>query len=320
MQKTPLVSIIMPFYNTPAEFLQEAIQSIFAQTYSNWELILADDGSAKPISQVALAYADRYPGKVFYCQHTNHENKGHSAARNLGIRYSKGKYISFLDADDIWIQQKLEQQVAILERNQDVGMVYANTKYWFSWTNAPKDAHRDFQPSLGIPPDTIVSPPDLLALFINGKASVPSMNTLLVRSEVVKRCAGFDERFSVLYGDQHFYAKICLAERVYVSGHCVDLYRQHPKSTMGKARQRNAGIAARKFFLQWLDEYMNANSIVARHVRRELRREMWRISMPAWLPNDPRLEKTMRWFRKWILRLEERALPSNVRTWLWTHN
>jgi len=319
MHKTPLVSIIMPFYNTPADFLHEAIQSVFAQTYSNWELILVDDGSAEPISQLALHYATQKPGKVFYYEHSNHENKGHSAARNLGIRYSKGKYFTFLDADDVWIQQKLEQQVAILEHHPDVGMVYANTKYWFSWTNNPKDAQRDFQPNLGIQRDTIIPPPNLLPLFINGKAAVPSMNTLLIRSEVINRCGGFDERFRVLYGDQHLYAKVCLVERVYVSGDCVDLYRQHPRSTTGRAYQLNAEAAARRFFLQWLEEYMNLNSIIAIQVLRELRREIWRISLPTWFPENVRLQKIMRWFRKWILRLEERTIPSNVSTWIWTH-
>jgi glycosyltransferase involved in cell wall biosynthesis len=319
MHKTPLVSIIMPFYNTPEEFFHEAIQSVFAQTYSNWELILVDDGSTGPISQLALSWATKYPEKVFYYEQIAHENRGHSAARNLGIRNSKGKYIAFLDADDVWMRQKLEQQVAILEHHPDVGMVYANTKYWFSWTNDPRDARRDFQPNLGIPPNTIVKPPDLLPLFVNGKAAVPSMNTLLVRGEVIHRCGGFDERFRALYGDQHFYAKVCLFERVFVSGECVDFYRQHAKSTTGRAYKLNAETAARRFFLQWLEEYMNSNSIAADQVRRELRREMWRISLPAWFPNDPALEKTMRWLRKWILRLEERALPSNLRTRLWIH-
>lgn len=319
MHKTPLVSIIMPFYNTPTEFLHEAIRSVFAQTYSNWELILVDDGSTGLVPRLAQSYAMQNPGKVYYYEQADHENKGHSAARNLGIRYSKGQYIAFLDSDDVWMQQKLEQQVAILEHHPDVGMVYANTKYWFSWTNNPKDEQRDFQPNLGIQPDTIVQPPNLLALFINGKAAVPSMNTLLVRSEVVNRCGGFDERFRSLYGDQHFYAKVCLFERVYVSGDRVDLYRQHSKSTTGKAYKMNAETAARRFFLQWLEEYMNLNSIIAKQIRQELRREMWRITLPAWFPDNPRLEKTMRWFRKWILRLEERTIPSNIRTWLWTH-
>jgi glycosyltransferase involved in cell wall biosynthesis len=139
MNNQPLVSIITPFFNTPPEFLQEAIQSVFAQTYSNWELILVDDGSTTPVSELAMSYSAQNPGRVFFYEHADHLNKGHSTARNLGIGYSKGRYIAFLDADDMWLPFKLEQQVAILESSPDVGMLYANTQYWFSWTNDPKD-------------------------------------------------------------------------------------------------------------------------------------------------------------------------------------
>jgi glycosyltransferase involved in cell wall biosynthesis len=319
MDSKPLISIITPFYNTPHEFFREAVQSVFEQSYHNWELILIDDGSTGSITQLAVSYATQNPEKVYYYEHTDHLNRGHSTARNLGIKHSKGKYIAFLDADDVWMPHKLEQQAAILESHPDVGMIYANTRYWFSWTNNPKDSKLDFLPALGIQPDTVVQPPNLLPLFLNGKAAVPSMNTLLVRSDVVNRCGGFDERFRSLYGDQHFYAKVCLFERVYVSGEWVDLYRQHSQSTTGKAYRLNTETRARKFFLQWLEEYMNLNSIIANPVRQELRREMWRISLPDWLPDDPRLERTTRWFRKWILRMEEQIIPPNVRTWLWTH-
>lgn len=317
MDKTPLVSIITPFYNTPPEFFQEAVQSIFEQTYSNWELILVDDGSTGPVTKLASSYASQNPGKVYLYEYADHLNKGHSVARNLGIQKSNGTYIAFLDADDIWMPHKLEQQVAILESHPDVGMLYANTRYWFGWTNDPDHAKRDFQPRLGLPPDTIVQPPALLPLFLNGKAAVPSMNTLLVRSDVVRKIGGFDERFRSLYGDQHFYAKVCLVERVYVSGDCVDLYRQHPKSTTGKAYKLNAETSARMFFLQWLDEYMSRNLISDKQVRKELRREMWRLSSPVWLPVNARLQKTVRWAKKWILRMEQRLLPETVRDKLW---
>ena len=319
MNKTPLVSIIMPFYNTPAQFLHEAIRSIYAQTYSNWELILVDDGSAETISQLALDYATQSSSQVFYFDQPNHENKGHSAARNLGIRYSKGKYIAFLDADDVWIPQKLERQVAILEQHPDVGMMYANTQYWFSWTNNPKDERRDFQPKLGLQPDTIIPPPSLLPLFLNGKVAVPSMNTLLVRREVIKRCGGFDESFRSLYGDQHFYAKVCLVERIYVSGDRVDFYRQHPQSVTGRAYQSNTETSARRFFLQWLEDYVtvNLNPNMNSKIRRELRREIWRISLPGWFPYNSRLQKILRWMKKWILKTEEHLLPESMRNRLW---
>src|SRR5438094_221896 len=94
----PLVSVILPFLNA-ANFLQEATQSVFAQSYSRWELVLIDDGSTDPSSEFARDYAKRYPKKVRYFEHPEHGNRGACASRNLGIQYSAGEYIALLDAD-----------------------------------------------------------------------------------------------------------------------------------------------------------------------------------------------------------------------------
>lgn len=310
----------MPFYNTAEDFLHEAIRSVFAQQYLNWELILIDDGSTGPISETAVKYSYEYPDKVRFYEQPNNENKGHSAARNLGIRHAMGEYIAFLDADDIWMPDKLEKGVAILQAHPSVGMIYANTLYWYSWTNMPEDIKRDFIPALGIQPDTIVQPPNLLPLFIRGTAAVPSMNTVIIRHDVIERHGGFDERFRSLYGDQHYYAKISLFERVYVSGDCVDQYRQHSTSTTGKANKLNIETQARRFFLQWLEEYLKQKVRTDKNVLLELRRELWRISLPAWFPKNIRLQKTIRWAKKWLLKSEERLLPSPLRTRIWLRN
>ncbi len=72
--------------------------------------------------------------KFSICEHEGHVNKGLSATRNLGIRSSRGEYIATLDADDIWLPNKLREQVSIMESHPEIGMVYGNTKAWHSWT------------------------------------------------------------------------------------------------------------------------------------------------------------------------------------------
>ena len=84
MSDTPLVSCIMIFLNAEA-FIQEAIQSIFAQTDERWELLLVDDGSTDRSTVMAREFAERYPDKVRYVAHERHQNLGMSASRNLGI-------------------------------------------------------------------------------------------------------------------------------------------------------------------------------------------------------------------------------------------
>src|SRR3712207_5043688 len=133
MSSDPLVSVIIIFLNAE-RFVEEAVESVFAQTYDNWELLLVDDGSSDASTAIAGRYAEEHPGRVRYLKHPRHQNRGMSASRNLGIGHAKGEYIAFLDADDVWLEYKLQQQVAILGSHPEASMVYGNTLYWHSWT------------------------------------------------------------------------------------------------------------------------------------------------------------------------------------------
>ena len=133
MSSKPLVSGIIIFRNTQ-KFIEEAIQSVFAQTYDNWELLLVDDGSTDGSKEIAQRYANKYPEKVRYLEQENQQNLGVSAARNLGIVRAKGEYIAFLDADAVWLPHKLQQQIAILESIPQAAMLYGRTLRWYSWT------------------------------------------------------------------------------------------------------------------------------------------------------------------------------------------
>ena len=157
----PLVTVVMIFLNAE-RFIEEAIESVFAQSYGEWELLLVDDGSTDRSTQVALRYAEQYPNKARYFEHADHENLGMSASRNLGISEARGELIAFLDADDVWLPEKLEEQVDILNSHPEAAMVYGATEYWYSWTGNPTDARRDYIPELGVRPDTLVAPPALV--------------------------------------------------------------------------------------------------------------------------------------------------------------
>jgi glycosyltransferase involved in cell wall biosynthesis len=102
----PVVSIVVIFLNAE-QFIREAIESAFAQTYKCWELLLVDDGSADGSKAIAHQYAALYPERVLYLEHHDHQNRGMSASRNLGVSHARGKYIAFLDADDVWLPHKL---------------------------------------------------------------------------------------------------------------------------------------------------------------------------------------------------------------------
>ena len=133
-----LVSVVLIFLNE-AEFIEEAIASVLAQTYSNWELILVDDGSTDGSTAIAKSYAEKLDPKVKYIDHEGHKNLGMSASRNLGIDNATGEYIAFIDGDDLWLPNKLEQQVAIMSTQPDAAMVCGRTQWWYSWTGKEAD-------------------------------------------------------------------------------------------------------------------------------------------------------------------------------------
>ncbi|PEX06320.1 glycosyl transferase [Bacillus cereus] len=108
-----LVSVIMPCYNGQA-YLEEAIQSVLSQSYSSLELLIIDDASTKPIKNIISKFI--YDKRVRLIQHQ--ENQGVAIARNTGLKNSKGRYVAFLDSDDLWHKNKLEKQLNFLWNHQ----------------------------------------------------------------------------------------------------------------------------------------------------------------------------------------------------------
>lgn len=265
MSSKPLVSIITPIFNA-GNFLEEAIQSVIAQSYDCWELLLIDDGSTDESTAIAQCYAQRYPDKVRYLEHEGHQNKGKSTSRNLGISHARGEYIAFLDADDVFLPKKLEQQVAVLESQPETGMVYGSTLYWYSWTGKKRDIKRDYQAHLGVNPDTLIQPPNLVTLFLRNPGVVPCTCGLLVRRQVVEYIGGFEESIQHMYEDQVFLAKICLKAPVFIESGCWDKYRQHKDSSSYVAIRAGEyhplmPNPVRLTFLKWLGEYLSAEKI-----------------------------------------------------------
>ena len=95
----PVVSIIVPFYN-PGEFLAEAIASVFAQSYLDWELLLINDGTTDESLEVAQYFAEEQAVRVKLLAHPDGANHGLTETRNLGVRHARGEYIALLDAGD----------------------------------------------------------------------------------------------------------------------------------------------------------------------------------------------------------------------------
>jgi len=113
-----LISVIIPTYNR-APFLREALDSVFAQTEKDFELIVVDDGSTDATRELAAEYGERL--RYFF-----QPNAGASAARNLGLQNARGRFIAFLDSDDLWQPKKLARQIAWMNAYPEIMLCYTD--------------------------------------------------------------------------------------------------------------------------------------------------------------------------------------------------
>jgi glycosyltransferase involved in cell wall biosynthesis len=128
----PEVSIIVPVYNAE-KYIGETISSVLAQTFSNWELILVNDGSTDESEKTIQSFL-----KDERIKYISKKNTGVADTRNAGIELAIGNYIALLDADDIWLPQNLEKKIELLATHKDVDWVYSNMQRKFEETGVIK--------------------------------------------------------------------------------------------------------------------------------------------------------------------------------------
>ena len=290
----PLVSCIIIFLNGE-KYIAEAIESVLAQTYQHWELILVDDGTTDGATAIAKEFAKTRADQITYTEHPGHENRGMSASRNAGLQLAKGEYVAFLDADDIWLPHRLDRHVTVLNQHPDVAMSLAPTLLWSSWDkeNLPKSRPwlaADVAGDVGPPPDQPMPPPVVakIYLFSHG-AGVPGICSLTIRRDALCAVGGFENTFRTLYEDQVMLFKIFLNYPVIAIDDIQDYYRQHADSACGQVGRISGDQKARPVFLEWLQSYMIERDITDPELWRALRGEMWRFDNPkAWrLANIP---------------------------------
>ena len=184
----PSISIIIPAYNC-AVFLPETLESVFAQTCRDYEIILIDDGSTDDTRNVIAPYLDR----ITYIRQ---ENKGLPAARNTGIRAAKGEFIALLDADDSWAAEKLEKQLPLFS-DPEVGIVYSDFSVRY--------ADGRFQVSYLVN-RPLASEGHVLENYIQSRFLFPS--TMIIRRSCFDEFGVFDEEMFACE-DIELFARIC---------------------------------------------------------------------------------------------------------------
>lgn len=173
MNPMPNVSVIIPAYNV-APFIVETLESLFAQTYQDFEAILINDGSTDDTEMQIAPFRDRLV-------YINQSNRGVMAARNAGLNVARGRYIALLDSDDLLLPNFLEVLVAMLESDQTLSVAYPNARY-FGWPKHDGKLHQDVFP---------VAEPVTFDRVLKRECYI--FGLLVFRRELLEAVGGYDE-------------------------------------------------------------------------------------------------------------------------------
>src|SRR5208283_2928313 len=204
----PFVSVVIPTYNRAQETIA-AIESVLAQTYPNFEIIVVDDGSTDGSIEAIQRFTDQ---RTSYCRQIfffSQPNQGASAARNTGISKARGEYIAFLDSDDSWEDEKLECQMQALEQfKNECGVCFTDARLV---NNSGMDISsfqlhgRNYKQLIGIDRDAVKSLAESFSGFW--------ISSLLVRADLVRQIGGFTGDISFVE-DRDFHFRLSLVTSV----------------------------------------------------------------------------------------------------------
>ena len=306
---TPRTSIIMPFLNAEA-YLQQAIESVQAQTRTDWELLLVDDRSTDSSPGIAAAAAAS-DARIRLVPLPAGYRGGAASARNLALLEAKGEFICFLDADDVFLPTKLERQVPLLERYPRAAMVFGPTHWWHSDGSSPDWVEPVYMRGLIDPPRAL---DDIILLL---RAHVPCICAVLIRRSALMGTGGFEEQFR-LYEDQTLWVKLMAASPVFADTVVTAKYRQHAASVSADAQSegsydRLGPHAAREPFLEWTRSYLAGIGKLPPSTERALRcafanlgRERDKLSVGDRLAlAHQAIERRLRWTSHKLRRLSE---------------
>lgn len=204
----PLVSVVIPAYNA-ALFIKEAIESVLNQTYMNFEIIVIDDGSIDNQNEIIRTLMEKDDRIKYFYQ----ENSGVSTARNHGILISKGEYLAFLDADDVWLPDNLELKIRKFESGE-FGLVHSSAKIIDDKSNITGQS-------------IIGKEGDLLEdMLVWKETCIPGPSSILVKKEVIKEVGHFDINLSTA-ADQDFFLRTCAKFKIGMVDKSTWNYRIH---------------------------------------------------------------------------------------------
>jgi glycosyltransferase involved in cell wall biosynthesis len=286
--RRPTVTIVLPTYNR-ASFLADAFESIERQTFSNWELVIVDDGSTDETRAVVARFADSHAHSVRYLFQSN---RGPAAARNLGVHHAAGPYVAFFDSDDIWLPEYLARGARALDANADIDWVFSACRIVDLSTGLILDPNTFYQngrerPFLALNVEkrdhdvnVIVDARALEYQLVHGLYCGPQNS--MIRRTVFEHCA-FPEHLRV--GEDQFLVISALAQgrRLAYYPEPQVIYRIHDENSSGSSKTRSpesliSVLEPLARALQQLPLQLSLNRRERRALNKRLGREyFWRL-------------------------------------------
>lgn len=190
MEQCPLVSVLVPAYNHE-QYVEETLQSVVDQTYENIELIVINDGSTDRTGGVIEEFIERNPGfRITYLEQTN---EGICKTLNRGLKYAKGKYVALLSSDDIWTPYKIVKQVQLMERNDNIGLVFSD-HYFLRVREITNIRATDYKPNIRRCFIKSIQNVNMYEMLMT-EDIIPAL-TVLMRRDCVDKLGGFDAELS----------------------------------------------------------------------------------------------------------------------------
>lgn len=241
----PEISVIVPVYNVE-KYINECIESILAQSFEDFELILVDDGSTDSSGAICDRYAERDPRvKVIH-----KENGGVSSARNVGIRTAKGTYITFVDSDDMVKKTMLMEYHTAMKKN-DVDIIISGLIFFYEDTGKREDFCL-LEGKFYVKDDFNEKYKEL-----SDRYALSAIYSKLYKNEYIKKNnVRFDERFSILEDGTFVVQYLSCCKSVYCVKDPLYIYRQHSQISLMKKYNHNSLMSLENYISAWNDLYI----------------------------------------------------------------
>jgi len=251
---TTVVSIIIPTCNRSA-LIVETLDSVKSQDFENWECIVVDEGSIDNTAEVVKGFSNK-DCRFKFIQKPSNYPKGATFSRNLGFQLSEGRYIQWLDDDDLLSENKLSLQVRKLEEINDPN-VYAICSWDLFWPNKSLEMKNSFQEI------NHVRKEDFFSILGNDQTFIPSLAYLTPRELIIK--SGLWNTKLSINQDAEFFARVMVSSNYIINvNNCYVLYRQHDRDRIS-ARREEADIESFFLSLNLIQSYLKYHNIEAKN-------------------------------------------------------